>query len=319
MGLFSIGGALNKSVFGKESYAGAIGDDKTNGYAVVKISPKYARTGETVHDPDIKGVYNFAEGDLSFNIDSTWADMGGIASSVLGGAGGAIIDAYQKGSNIANIFGATANANVYASKKIYQKSNYMTIKIPMMVVDWKGNGQSVVSALLLAWYCLPSGNITDKINKASKDYINNQLEAMRSAGATEEMIANFLQGTENFTEGVVTKGTKWLKENAQKGIDFAGMENAKDNIVGDLEEIATLRASPVPVKVQIGNFFQHNDMVIENLEYTFSKEMTKAGPLYVKFNINLSTRTILSQIEDIGLKVTQNSRFKEFGGNLTGF
>jgi hypothetical protein len=57
-------------------------------------------------------------------------------------------------------------------------------------------------------------------------------------------------------------------------------------------------------------------MVIENLEYTFSKEMTKKGPLYVKFNISLSTRKILGTIEDIGLKVTDNSRFLEVGGNF---
>jgi len=317
---FSIGGSFNKSLFNKESYAAAIGKDDKNGYAVVKITPKYARVGNDSKDPPIKGVYNTAEGDLSFTIDSTWAELGGVAQSVLpGGAGGGIIDAYQRVGGVANLLGATAQANVYASKKIYQKSNYMNLKIPMMVVDWDGMGQPIFSALLLAWYCLPSGNVTQDITKAAKDFIDSQVQKMKDSGATGEMITNFLQGTANYFEGAVIKGKDAASKGIDELVDKTNTEYSKDNIIGDADDIITLRSSPVPVKVEIGRFFKHDDMVIENLEYTFSKEMTQAGPLYVKFNISLSTRKILGSIQDIGLGTISNTRYLELvgAGNLT--
>lgn len=300
---FLTGGAFNKSVFSKGSYAAAIGDGDTNGYAVVKITPKYARTGNKEADPPIKGVYDMASGELSFSIESSWESLGGIAQSVLPQGVGGIVDAYQKLGAVGNLLGATAQANVYASKKIYQKSNYMTISIPMMVVDWEGTGQPIFSAILLAWYCLPSGNVTKDITENVNRIIDDAKKAVAESSKVGEKIVKV---TEEIQEGV--EATKKVISTA---IDQTGLPYAKDNATGDLDDLITLRSSPVPVKVEIGQFFKHEDMVIENLQYTFSKEMTKAGPLYVKFNISLSTRKILGSIEDIGLAVRKNQRYFE--------
>lgn len=324
---FSIGGSFNKSLFNKGSYAAAIGQGDKNGYAVVKITPKYARTMSNKKDYPIKGVYNTAEGDLSFNIASSWEPFGGVVQSVLPGAGGGLIDAYQRIGGAANLLGAAPQANVFASKKIYQKSGYMEIKIPMMVVDWEGTGQPLLSALFLAYYCLPSGNVGNELIKAGQSFLDSQVEKAEDAETIGEKLtgaaANVADGTLAMGEGLVRKSVEMLKGfsssiGSDKVIDSAQVEYAKENLVEGIDDIFTLRASPVPVIVEIGNFFKHNDMVIENLDYKFSKEMTKAGPLFVNFTLSLSTRKILSNVEDIGLTIPSNSRYMEVGGNLTG-
>jgi len=315
---FSIAGAFNKSLFSKDSYKAAIGsnnsfDSDENGYAVVKISPKFARLGQTEKDPDIIGVFNTSEGDYSFTIDSSWADMGGIASSVLNGAGGSIAEKYEKTGSIASLGGATLQGNAYASKKIYQKSNYMEIKIPMMVVDWNGTGQPLMSAMLLALYCLPSNNLGEDISRKISSYIDDQIEQMQnSENKIVQAVAYTSKAVKNYTEGAIISAKQRLNELS----DAVGGDYAKDNILGDLDDVITLRSSPTPIMIKIGNFFSHNDMVIERLEYTFSKEMTKAGPLYAKFNLSLSTRKILTNLEDIGLAIPKNNRYLQVGGNL---
>lgn len=326
MAEFSIGGSFNKSVFNKGSYEAAIGDASHNGYAVVKITPKYARTMAKKKDPPIKGVYNNADGDLSFSIQSIWADMGGIAQSVLP-AGQEVANAFQKIGAGASLMGVNSQAAVYASKKIYQKSDYMSLKIPMMVVDWEGNGQPVLSSLFLANYCLPSGNVGQEIAKRIDEYLESQSEKSRNPENALDQLggaaANLATGSINIAEGVMNKAVQTLKGfgqsiGADKALDSTEVQYTKENVLDGLDDVITLRASPVPVEVEIGNFFKHSDMVIENLEYTFSKEMTKMGPLYVKFNISLTTRKVLATVEDVGLYLQSTSRYMELGGNLTG-
>lgn len=62
-----------------------------------------------------------------------------------------------------------------------------------------------------------------------------------------------------------------------------------------------LRAAPTPVRVRIGNFFFHEDMIIESVSFDFSKEMTKNGPLYVDISMSLSSRTVITSLKDVGL------------------
>lgn len=318
-----ITGAFNKSVFNGSSYRAAIGDNKTNadgslskpGYAVVRISPKYARTGRTEKDLSIIGVFNTAEGDYSFNIKSNWTEMGGVVQSTFPGAGQKLIERYQQVAAGASLLGATAQANVFASKKIYQKSDYMTLKVPMMVVDWEGIGQPLMSTMLLAYYCLPDGNITKEIGNKIEQFIDDQIEKMRSSeNIGEKIIGNVAGATKKFSEGAIIEGKQHIREFADKH----GGQYALGNLTEDLDTIATLRSSPVPVIVEIGNFFKHQDMVIEDLSYTFSKEMTRQGPLFVKINLELSTRKILSDIEDVGLTIPVDGRYRIIDPTIAG-
>ena len=70
------------------------------------------------------------------------------------------------------------------------------------------------------------------------------------------------------------------------------------------------------VSVTIGQFFYNPSMVITGVNFQFSKQMTKAGPLFVNATIDLSTRKILTDLEDVGLILPSGAhkRYKETGG-----
>jgi len=310
---------LNKSLFNKQSYFHAIGQTNKdgefqNGYAVVRIKPQFQVIGGPKL-PEIIGVFNTADGgDYSFNIESSWAPMEGVVGDLIPG----VSDFIKKGSSIANIFGASTGAEVYASKKIYQKSGYLTLKIPMMVVDWNATGQPLMTALLLSTYCLPSDALGEEFKKLMgelDDMLNQSIENMKeSENRVEKTAGNLVGAGKNMAEGAVIK----VKDLLQQTNDFIqtneyakNLQYLQSNVVGDFGELFTLRSSPAPVEVQIGKFFSNKDMIIEGLDWTFSKEMTEAGPIYAKFNLNLSTRTILSSPKSIGLTIKPPSRWTE--------
>ena len=93
---------------------------------------------------------------------------------------------------------------------------------------------------------------------------------------------------------------------------------AKKNANTDKNDLYTLRSSPVPVKVEIGNFFKNDDMVITNCSFNFSKEMTRNGPLFVKIDLDLSTRMILTSMDSVGLVSTNTPSRYLTSTNFTG-
>jgi len=57
-------------------------------------------------------------------------------------------------------------------------------------------------------------------------------------------------------------------------------------------------------------------MIIKGVDFEFSKEMTEAGPLFVKVNLDLSTRRILTDLSSVGLHGAQKkSRYLSVQGN----
>ena len=320
-----ISGALDKSVFNKGSYAAAIGktDDKGsfhNGYAVVRIKPNQNRLGKKQINTEIKGVMDYSGGGLTFSIPSNWRDLEGVGSSLLPDVIKKIQGPYEAVNNIAQIGGAAQMGAAFASKLIYQQSGRLEINIPMMVVDWQGIGQPLMTAILLVNYCLPTtiGNMGDIATKFN-EWLKQEFDKLQKSGKTAEEIAGYLGGAlQNFAEGAVQSVENFVKEGLDKvaswdktGTLSTAFSNFKETIA-DTSDLHTLRASPVPVNVQIGQFFKRDDMVIRNLSYTFSKEMTKAGPLYVKFNLELSSRKIMVGAQDCGLFLKgDQSRFME--------
>jgi len=310
--------AFDKSVFNKSSYKAAIGSDTTNGYAVVRISPVRSRIG-VGEDPKIVGVLDSDAGGFSFDIQSEWKDFGGIASSLVPGVAGAV----EKVGGIVNAFGNASDlaslGAAYASKLHYQKSNYMTIKIPMMVVDWNGEGQPLLCAQLLAYYSLPVtlGNVIDILGADA----DNALEDLK----------NYLWSNNNYKILQLVEDAQYYAKKAAEGVKTTGgvidksVDNATNstsitsNVFGravksaleDADDLVTLRSSPVPLRVQIGQYFDNDDMVLKSVDFSFSKEMTKSGPLFAKFNLNLSTRKILTNLDDVGLvnMYDRNDRF----------
>lgn len=308
-----ISGAMNKSVFNKGSYQAAIAKTNNgkaeNGYAVVRIQPSSKRLGETSNsDTAIVGVMDYSQDGLTFSIPSNWRDLGGMGGSLLPNGLKNLEGVFDKVNNIAQIGGAASLGSSFASKLIYQQSGYLEISIPMMVVDWKGIGQPLITAILLANYCLPrniaGGSMKEVLEKVNT-WIDEQLKSMQeSENNGEKIMGNLANAAKQGAEGVV----KTVENAIDTAIDSTRNQVAKDaykqykEIIGQgLDDFTTLRSSPVPVNVEIGQYFKRDDMVIKNLSYTFSKEMTKCGPLYVKFNLELSSRQIMIGAPDCGL------------------
>ena len=325
-----ISGAMDKSVFNKGSYVAAIGrkDSKgnfENGYAVVRIKPSGdgKRLGLSEVDPEIIGVMDYSQGEgLTFAIESTWTGLGGMGNSVLPEGISKFQPVFDKVNNAVQIGGATSLGSSFASKLIYHQSGYLVINIPMMVVDWKGTAQPLVTAMILADYCLPKdiGGLNDVLQKM-KDWVNEQLTKAKNSENFATKLAGLIGDTAiNTAEGAIA----FLENQVQDLVNSTQNQTLKDaydtykkTLAEGEKDLTTLRASPIPVDVEIGKYFKKKDMVITNLSYTFSKEMTRMGPLYVKFQLGLSSRKIMVGAKDTGLVVPNNaSRYSET--SLTG-
>lgn len=336
-----LAGSFDKSVFNTNSYKSAVGDVGNNGYAVVRIIPKFKRLGEEYPDTAVRGVYDYSSGGLSFSIEANWQDLGGIAGAVLPPQTQFVREAFSKINPAASVGGVSNIGAGLASQLIYQKSGYLEIKVPIMIVDWNGTGQPLMSALLLTNYCLPTkfANLADEAGKMAtvvsrwlhESATNKKSSAFRriigtlGAGAIEGS-KSFIEGVENIAEDLIKGQEGALAPDEIEAIrEIASrfrsvIDKAGENI-GSLDDAYTLRASPSPVIVEIGQFFRNNDMVIKSVDLEFSKEMTEEGPLFVKVNLSLSSRRILTSLDDVGMKPTGRSvsRYSELSQNANIF
>jgi hypothetical protein len=312
---FSIGGAFNKSVFDKSAYRDAIGDGTSyNGYSVIRIQPKYSRIGETQVDPSIIGVIK--EG-VNYNIKANWSEYGGIASTAYPTTTLAVRGAFEKVNATTSQLGFANIGAAYSSRKIYQKSGYLIITPSFRVVDWKGEGQTILAAALLAYYCVPKQsenleNLAQALDR-NKEKLLPKIQNDKLKSAAEDLI----EGGVNVVEGVnkVYKNQLSNLKNNLKKLDANAKARAEEQI-DDLEDAISLRSSPVPIKVRIGKFFTHTDMIIENVDFSFSKEMTQSGPLFLDVNLSLSSRKIITSMDDIGIAPVNS--FGERFVNVTG-
>ena len=83
-----------------------------------------------------------------------------------------------------------------------------------------------------------------------------------------------------------------------------------------LQTSLDLKASPPTVTVTIGEYFEHTDMVVENVELNFSKEVTPAGPLYLDATIKLSSRYIINDISNVGFKSPSKVKRVSYTGSV---
>lgn len=307
---------LDKSVFSKKTFAAAVGSEGSPGYAVVRITPNSDRLGLTIgkkthggkqHDPAIKGVFNFEKGTFSFGVEANWGTLGEIGGAILPTASTSVKGIYEKLNAGTNLAGGAEMGAGLASQLIYQKSGYLEIKIPMMIVDWDGTGQPILSSLLLSRYCLPSYILNGK--KELKEGIQ-KIKDQISKSEVGEKITEAVEAAEKAAKAA----EDWAADNIP-------IEKSVSNNIGDLDDAYTLRASPSDVTVEIGQFFKNPKMVITSVNFEFSKEMTRFGPLYVEVDITLKSRRILTSVQDIGLKLPnggKTSRYKTTGTNATG-
>jgi hypothetical protein len=319
-----ISNAFNQSIFTQDAYAKAIGNDAHNGYAVLKISPKSNEfTGRK--DAEIKGVI---KNNLQFNIEATWTELGGVAGMVpdipiLKGAVEAI-EGFGNTSRFQQSMGLADRGTKFSSKKIYSRSGFLEIKPEMRIINWNGGimNSPIVAAMLLANYCIPAN--------APEGYMKLWNEVVG------EKITNYVQTLGNEViekfEGIVAAGKTGQDTNFMDKVKTLLAEGARGSAEGIKEAFESyddnmvLKASPTPVCVKIGNYFSHPDMIITNVQFTMSKEMTENGPLYIDVEISLSSRRCIDNIDYIGMqlpnlgqRVIMDSIKRRGSVNATGF
>jgi len=290
--------AFNQSIFTKDAYTKAIGTDTQNGYAVLKISPNGNKfTGRK--DAEIKGVI---KNNLQFSIDATWTELGGIAGLVPD-----IFGLRDLASNVENFFetsdtqramGLADRGTKFSTKKIYSRSGFLEIKPEMRIINWTGDlaGSPIIAAMLLATYCIPANAPNGYMSmwNGIEDKITTYVKTLG-----KEVIEKF--------EGIVAAGKSGKDLNFMDKVQALIAEGARGSAEGlaevfeSYEDKFVMKASPTPVSVKIGNYFSHDDMVITNVDFTMSKEMTENGPLYIDMTISLSSRRCIDNIDYVGM------------------
>lgn len=336
-----ISSTFDKSVFNADSYKYAISENNNKGYAVLRVTPSQrVKKG----NPDI-GIIGIIQNPLSFSIEANWEEMGGITGmlpdKVFGLNPDAVGNFINKGVNIA---GFANLGSVYASRKIYKKSGYLNIGADLKIVNWNNDGAPVKSALILAYLMLPEddwgkevlekakemeeklGTKAEEALSGMKNVLDKTIQDIRvgtgywSSESTEGPVNGGIQALDKIGDKISDLGQKVQTglSKAYKMAEESGMTDAiARSLVDNLEDHVLLRSSPTPVRLEVGNYFDQEDMIITNVNYEFSKEMTRTGPLYVDIKLTMSTRTILGDISDLGLYATdkEGSRIQYMGKN----
>lgn len=299
--------SFDKSLFNKDIYVKAGGNDKKNGYATIRIKPSQIRTGtneSNSKDPEVVGVI---QNNIEYSLNPQWDELGGIATSVLPSSLKSLRDPYDIATNVVNLGGLTGLGSAFASKLIYRKSGYLELKPQIMIVDWNSDGSPLFAAYLLSFFCLPINlyNLRDE-GKSLGDYLED------SSGFKK--LRDFLEG--NDYEKAVEFLDK-LPSGVDTGVRFI---QAMGDVLGfdneDFDDMLSLRASPPPVTIEVGDYFRKTDMVITSLNFSFSREVTKMGPLYLKVDLGLKSRRILRNVDDAGLVgVKASNRIVNLTGN----
>ena len=299
--------ALGKSLFTEDSYKGAIGSEVPNGfdpgYAVIILRPSIVRsfTKDDI-EPIVIGII---KDKIDLNYTAEWSPMGGFASVMqsvpfVGDIVQMGAKALNAGSGIVNMGGGADLGAVYSSKMIYHKSGYLRINPSFRVVNWQGNGDPLKASVLIASYCSPlegDTSIIDTIKQLLKNF---------DSSSDKNTIAKQLSTLANQVGGTLKELVLGLEQKIEN-VGGQAATNIFNNITSDIEkDYLSIRSSPVPLQVTIGQYFFHPDMVLMESNLSFSKEMTKTGPLYVDISLTLVSRKIIGGVNDIGISKTVN-------------
>lgn len=335
---------INKSVFTVDSYKSAIGSNgidkygnKENGYAVLKITPEWIRSGgDMVDDLDYQ-IVGIIQNPLKFSVNAEWGEMGGVTGLLpfnltnnnFVQTGQQIFSDINKRVNMAGFSDLGA---VYASRRVYKKSGYLDINAEMKVVDWNGVGAPIKTAIVLSRLLLPDSRYGEDINNKVKEHIYDPLmDYAYKKGSQVVGVAKHaykegkkigyglgMDGAIDFFEDTTTEGIRILDDVGKKTkklfLENGGRSTSRNfllNTKQNLSDYYTLRSSPSTVQLDVGNYFTRRDMIITGATFEFSKEITRNGPLYVDVNLSFSSRTIMT--DDIGF---DNHSIKSNGGRI---
>lgn len=216
-------------------------------------------------------VYGIMTGDFTYGVQSEWEQM----------QFPQILDL----TDIAN-FGAYAGTGelgaVARTTKFWKRSGDIKLSPTFRLLDVDGNGAVLqyAHALLLMSTAVGTTPLVEGLDvgvDATKSFVSATMTGARAFGSTFD------------PSGVITN----VANLAESALNEVLLENIND--------YNTLRASPPPVDIQIGKIFRHNDMVITDVSFVFSKEYTAKGPVYADVTLQIASRKIISTINDVGL------------------
>lgn len=306
-----IKGMLGKSLFTEESYRGALGkssidgtiEESNLGYSCILIKPNRMRLGWDRLDPSVVGII---KDNIKLDYEASWDSMGGITSIIPG----IPLEIQKMGETITKLgmfAGAAQFGQVYGSKLVYYKSGYLELSPTFRVVDWKGTGEPLKAAYVMASYCVPI--LSDKnIMEKFAEFV----EYLKSLDKSERGIVrdSITLAQKSFT--LLQKSAIFAKESVESfleryndGVNIVqGLSNAFKQVTEEvMEDYASIRSSPTPVSVYVGQYFKHEDMVIKRVSVEFSKQMTEIGPLYADITVDLSSRKIMGDPKDLGMSI----------------
>jgi len=285
-----ISSVIDHTLWKKISSQGGIKGDTYNGaigYNLIRLVPNIENwNANKINRQSVDEINKIVTGimlnDFEYSMNSDWETMQTPFDSGLGGILGGIGTAAGGGE-----LGA-----VYRSKKYWKKSGYLAISPDIRIIDIDGNGLPLEVARTLLRWC-----VADNI------------------GVVGEFAQKIINAVENTTRNVSQKlaesAYKLAADTNPKGADSIGPQTvvggietigrSVGNIMEGAEDFFALKQSPPPLKVEIGRVFSHPDMVLENVTFKFSREFTEKGPIYIDASLKLSSRKILSTINDIGL------------------
>ena len=288
------------NVLKKDSYRSALGEpipekeDFNTGHSVIVIrdNPIYNVSGVAENDgKELRDL--FGEGwikgvslePLELNLETNWVPIDSsncpiakTISSFLGGLSG-----------YATLLGREELGSHYSSRHVWKKPGYLKINPKFRVVDYYGNSDPVKSVQFLHKYIVGVKDTNEVMSKLKR-----MLEG--SSAKAREVIQTFLGGQ---TKAIGEMDDGSLKD-VRSGFVVAGTD-VMNTILGDTEKIIG-NVSPPPVSIQIGTWFYLNDMVIENIDFDFSRELGRHGtPLWVDINISMRSRFILRNWKDVGV------------------
>jgi hypothetical protein len=243
------------------------GYDASN-YAAVKITPNTNFNPEFNAPGQIIGVLSEP---LNLSFDSTWTNMDSIDVPYVGDVANLVLGEITNLGNSYSMYGGGGELGAtWKNTQVWQKSGYVKLNIKMDVVDWNGTGTPLVAAQNLIRMCTPNVDTTNK--------------SLGNVKAAYELGSGKIK--------------KYLTDGGGTGVasdDNSTMSRrAANNMLNVAPEFLTLKAGPVPVTIEIGQYFKHDDMVIKNVSTTFSKEVTAMGPISVSIDLQCESRKIIN-------------------------
>jgi hypothetical protein len=199
-------------------------------------------------------------------------------------------------SNASALAGGGDLGSVWLSKKLWRRNGDLKISPRFKIVDWDGTGRPLRFALDLVKYCVPGQtSVSTELEKSINELRIDVEQGLNTAGkATTDSLNGFKDLNDKKKNTGINLANQFVAGARKRATTVS------NNILDDLHDVITLKDAPPPVKVQIGQYFYHPDMVIRSVSFDFSKEVSERGPLYVDVTLDVVTRKHVRGLKDVG-------------------